>query len=215
MADQRLTLTSAFNIPAGSTEATLTFYHTYGFEFSGTSYFDGGVLEISTDGGTTWSDTGPNITSGGYVGTVSTGFSNPLAGRSAWVASLPGYSQVTVNLLPFAGQNVQFRFRLGTDTSTGSTGWFIDDITVRIGGPCAPTATPTNTLPPTNTPTNTSTPTFTSTPCPFGNYLVATSTATFVPGISRVDGTGCDDCDTSITCPSLTSCMIRPSIVPL
>src|SRR3712207_8494884 len=51
---------------------------------------------------------------------------NPLAGRQAWVNSLASYGQVTVNLLPWAGQAVLLRFRLGTDSSVGAAGWYID-----------------------------------------------------------------------------------------
>lgn len=45
--------------------------------------------------------------------------------------------QVTVNLLPYAGQNVLFRFRLGTDFSVSDTGWYIDDVVVTTGQACA------------------------------------------------------------------------------
>ena len=84
-----------------------------------------------------------NITSGGYDGPISTGFSSPIAGRNAWNGSHVPYRQVSVNLTPYAGQNLRIRFRFATDVSVGANGWNIDD--VQIGGGCVTpgTATPT------------------------------------------------------------------------
>src|SRR5204863_435092 len=55
---------------------------------------------------------------------------------------------VVVNLLPYAGQSVLFRFRQGDDNSTSSTGWWIDDVVLTLNysacAPATPTATPTS-----------------------------------------------------------------------
>ncbi len=188
--DTRLQLTNPIAIPGAATSAMLTFYHRVRTE----STFDGAVLEFSTDGGATWTDAGANITSGGYNATISSSFSNPLAGRQAWSGSLPagaGFVQVTVNLLPFAGQNVWFRYRLGTDTSVAATGTWTDDFMATYN-PCGqPTATPTNTpVPPTATPTNTpvsptATPTATPTPgSPTGVELSSLNSGPAAPAIS-------------------------------
>ena len=188
--DTRLQLTNAIAVPGAATSAMLTFYHRVRTE----NTFDGAVLEISTDGGATWTDAGANITSGGYNATISSSFSNPLAGRQAWSGSLPagaGFVQVTVNLLPFAGQNVWFRYRLGTDTSVAATGTWTDDFMATYN-PCGqPTATPTNTpVPPTATPTNTpvpptATPTATPTPgSPTGVELSSLNSGPTAPAIS-------------------------------
>lgn len=138
VSDTRLVLTNPFAIPGASTSASLTFYHRVRTE----NTYDGAVLEISTDGGSTWNDAGANITMGGYNGTISSSFSNPLAGRPAWTGNVPagnGFAQVVVNLLPYAGQNVQFRYRLGSDTSVGATGVWTDDYVLTYD-PCgAPT----------------------------------------------------------------------------
>ncbi|MBN1921858.1 MAG: hypothetical protein JW892_11470 [Anaerolineae bacterium] len=131
--DSRLWTTNSIPVAADS---TLTFWHRYAFE--GTSY-DGGVLEISTNG-TTWLDLGTRITANGYNATLSTSYSNPLAGRRAWGGDLTTWTQVSVDVSDFAGQTVMLRWRLGCDSSTGDTGWFIDDI--QITSPLAPTAAP-------------------------------------------------------------------------
>ncbi|MBK6433874.1 hypothetical protein [Candidatus Amarolinea dominans] len=129
--DTRLQLTNPIAIPGAATSAILTFYHRVRTE----STFDGAVLEISTDGGATWTDAGANITSGGYNGTISVNFGSPLAGRQAWTGNIPagtGFVQVTVDLLPFAGQNMWFRYRLGTDSSVAATGAWADDVSIHL-----------------------------------------------------------------------------------
>ena len=140
ISDQQLTLINAVAIPATATAAQLTFWHRYAFEALN---YDGGVLEVSTNGGATWADAGANIISGGYNGTISSCCSNPLAGRSAWIGGpfYPAYGEVKVNLLPYAGQNLLIRFRLGTDSSFNATGWWIDDIVITIAAP-TPCTTP-------------------------------------------------------------------------
>jgi hypothetical protein len=114
----------------------LTFLHIYNLEQD----FDGGVLEASTNGGTSWSDMRVNITSGGYNGVISDVFNNPLHGRLAWTGNSGGYTRVAVNLTPYAGHDLLFRFRLGTDDSLAALGWYIDHITV--GSSTCPTSTP-------------------------------------------------------------------------
>jgi len=96
------------------------------FEFSGSVYYDGGVVEISNDNGASWSDIGAAATPG-YTGTIVGGGANPLEGRSAWTATSAGYpamSSVTINLgTSRAGQTVRVRFRVGTDVGVGAPGW--------------------------------------------------------------------------------------------
>lgn len=137
VADQQLRLADAIAIPpSGATGADLTFWHRYAFEGSGGPY-DGGVLETSIDGGASWVDAGSKITGNGYNGTIASSFSNPLAGRSAWVQTSPSYPafyQTTVNLLSLAGKSVLIRFRQGDDSSVGADGWWVDDVQVFING---------------------------------------------------------------------------------
>lgn len=136
VADQQLTLAGAIPLPGtGLITATLTFWHRFRFEGSGGNFYDGGVLETSIDSGTTWQGAQAYFTSGGYNGFISTGFGNPLAGRSAWSQTSPAYptfNQVRVNLMSFAGKNLLFRFRQGDDSSISSDGWWVDDILVTL-----------------------------------------------------------------------------------
>jgi hypothetical protein len=107
---------------------SFTFRHRYSFE---QPVFDGGVIEISNDGGATWTDIGA-ATSPGYNGTLVATGSNPLRGRMAFVnasAGYPAFITATVNLgTTYAGQDVLVRFRAGADDNTVAVGWEIDDI---------------------------------------------------------------------------------------
>lgn len=132
--DTRLWTTNPITLGAGS---TLIFWHQYQFE--GASY-DGSVLEISSNGGGTWTDLGPYITTNGYNGTIDSGYSNPLGGRDAWTGDLTSWTKVSVDLNSFAGQSVMFRWRLGCDSGVGDVGWHIDD--VQITAPLPPNPPP-------------------------------------------------------------------------
>jgi hypothetical protein len=93
---------------------------------------DGGLLEISTNG-TTWNDLGPQITLGGYNGTISNCCASPIAGRSAWTGISSGFQAVEVDLSSYAGSNVRVRFRLSRDNHQSvaiDLGWYIDDVEV-------------------------------------------------------------------------------------
>ncbi len=72
-------MTNSVALPAN---AFLHFRHAYSFESGPFAYYDGGVLEYSSNGGTTWSDAGPLFTHNGYNATISPSFGNPLAGRA-------------------------------------------------------------------------------------------------------------------------------------
>ena len=114
-----------------SPTATMTFRRNHSFE-NATTAFDGMVLEISINGGAFQDilDAGGSFAVGGYGGVISSSFSNPLAGRSAFVGNSGGYQTTTVNLPAAAnGFNVVFRWRMGSDSSVAATGVAIDSIT--------------------------------------------------------------------------------------
>lgn len=118
---------TAVTLPADAKNLQLIFYHTFEFE----SGFDGGVLEISANGGD-FEDLGAKILNGGYTGTINTLTGNPLADRAAWVDGTLGvFQQVVVDLSAYAGKSVVIRFRIGTDTNVGAAGWYIDDVLIR------------------------------------------------------------------------------------
>src|SRR5690606_1950634 len=94
------------------------------------SAIDGGVVEYSINGGTSWQDAGALFSENGYPGAIANGFGNPLSGRDAFVGEAYGYTASRLDLSSLAGENVRFRFRIGTDASADDYGWIIDDISI-------------------------------------------------------------------------------------
>jgi len=125
---QRTLTSPPFGVVAG---ATLAFRHTFAFE-NATTCLDAGTLEVSTNGGGTWSVM-PDaaFTAGGFNGTVSPTSGNPLGGQRAWChGNIGPMTLVTANLGAFAGPNVKLRWRACEDTSLEGTGWFVDSVAV-------------------------------------------------------------------------------------
>jgi len=135
--DHRIAMTNPVVIPAAG---RMYFDHAFEFEhFQMTDYYDGGVLEYSTNG-TTWNDASTFIDAGqAYNGTLDAG--NVLGARSAFVRSSFGYTGTRLNLASLAGQSVRFRFRVGTDTSVGSLGWLVDNVSIYSCGAAGPPTT--------------------------------------------------------------------------
>ena len=121
--DDYLWTTTPFTV---GSDATLTFWHRYNLE----SGYDGGVIEISTDGGAAWDDLGPHITQNPYDSTISTDYGSPIGGRETWSGDNGTWEQVVVDLSVYTGQNVQVRWRLACDSSLAWEGWYVDDVEV-------------------------------------------------------------------------------------
>ncbi len=138
-------VTPVFHIDTPS--ARLTFQNWYELEttFLRNRLYDGSVLEIKIGNGD-WQDilaAGGVFESGGYDGTIDGCCRNPLAGRQGW-SGRSGINQVsefipTSARLPAAaaGQNIQLRWRIGTDIGTFREGQYIDDLTVTDGFVCS------------------------------------------------------------------------------
>ena len=169
ISDSFAAMNNSVTLPSG---AYLHFNHAFGFEDLD---WDGGWLEYSTNGGSTWNDAGLLFDDGlDYTGTINNTWDNPNPGQPAFVGDSHGYVSSRYDLSTLAGGNVRFRFRMSTDSIGFDWGWFVDD--VRIYTCTAPTSTPTATHTPGATPTATHTPTDTPTPTPSH-----TPTMTFTP----------------------------------
>ena len=135
-------------IPA--TGAQLTFRHSYLSELE----FDGGILEISVNGGAFVDivDAGGTFDAGGYnwaFARTSDGNTTALQSRAAWQGNSNGFVTSTVNLPASAyGQNVRFKFRAVSDTGGSPTGshWRIDSLVLN-GFICPALATTTTAAP--------------------------------------------------------------------
>ncbi len=130
-----------------SANAELEFRNWYELEttFLRNRLYDGSVLEIKI-GNNNWQDietAGGAFLAGGYDGTIDTCCSNPLGGRRGWSgrSGINQTSEFITSKAKFpasaAGQNVQLRWRIGTDVGTFRTGQFIDNIVVSDGYVCS------------------------------------------------------------------------------
>jgi hypothetical protein len=97
-------------------------------------FLDGGVIELSSDGGATWRDITELGVDPGYPAAISADFDNPLAGRAAFSGTSSAFPALRPLVLDFgtqlAGRAVQLRFRIGSDFCCNASGWAIDDIAV-------------------------------------------------------------------------------------
>ncbi len=115
-------------IVLSSASGRVSFRHYYNTE----NGWDGGVLEISIGGGsfTDILSAGGSFVTGGYNRTLNSS-GNPLAGRQAWTGNSGGFVTTTVNLpAAAAGQTIRLKWRCGTDSSIGGTGWYVDSVVV-------------------------------------------------------------------------------------
>jgi Subtilase family len=133
-------------IAISSDAAQLEFRQNYLLEAVGSVAYDGGVLEIKIGTGafTDILTAGGSFLENGYNYTIdsSEGADNdPLAGRSAWSGISGPYSTnsyvTTLVQLPAAaaGQNIQLKWRLGTDSGNSfpALGWWLDTIVINDG----------------------------------------------------------------------------------
>ena len=126
-------------LPSGGSGRTLQYWNYQQMEDSGSDCFDGSILEISTDGGSTWTQLeDPVLLTDPYSGVVDDGYSNPLADLNAWCGDPQPWTRAVVDLDAYAGDTVQFRFRIGTDSLVDHPGWDIDDVLVQSCSPSGP-----------------------------------------------------------------------------
>jgi hypothetical protein len=131
-------------IPITTTSAKLVFKNFYNSECDPaikTNAYDGGVLEIKIGGGafTDILSAGGSFATNGYNKKIDPTDDNPLDGRQCWSGLSGGFLTTMVNLpAGAAGQNVQFKWRFGTDTANGygAGGWYIDGVNIQDGFTC-------------------------------------------------------------------------------
>lgn len=127
--DYSIAMTRDVQVPAN---AFLHFRHSFDFENDANYDYDGGVVEYSTNGGSSWNDAGALFDAAGgengYNTAIDTSSDNPLHGRDVFGNVSQGYYSSRADLSALAGQPVRFRFRIGTDAFGDAYGWFIDDV---------------------------------------------------------------------------------------
>ncbi|TFB12660.1 T9SS type A sorting domain-containing protein [Candidatus Marinimicrobia bacterium MT.SAG.4] len=114
--------------------ATLAFEHFYNFDDCSDPTFDpdGGIVEISTDGGTSWTQLFPED---GYPYVLDDNCSNPLAFYEAYSHDSDIFVPALFDLTLYVGNIINIRFHAGWDCGNcdSNEGWFIDDVTVFAG----------------------------------------------------------------------------------
>ena len=99
--------------------------------------WDYGFVEVSTDGGSTWTQLEVFDEAGNMVSTDDDpngnlrtfgGLENGLTGDSG------GWRLDYVNLTPYAGQAIRLRLRYATDAAFQERGWFVDDMSITVDG---------------------------------------------------------------------------------
>lgn len=104
----------------GQSGAILAFQNWYDTE----SGWDGGVVEISTNGGASWE----YVPDDDYDTTMGCG--NSIT-EPAFSGSNGGWELEMLDLTPWAGNTVQVRFRFASDCTINSyPGWYIDDVAI-------------------------------------------------------------------------------------
>lgn len=134
VSDQLLT-SPAVTLPSGQSPLSLLFWNHQTIEDqSATACFDGAMLQISTNNGTSWTQVPDALLQvGAYTGPISTAWSSPAGGLRAWCGDPQDWTRYVVNLDSYAGQTVKFRFRMATDSSAGRLpdGFYLDDVKVQ------------------------------------------------------------------------------------
>jgi hypothetical protein len=131
VSDQRL-VSPPITLPVSASPLQLQFWNYQSIESNASLCGDGGLLEISTDGGANWTQVGdPALLSDPYDGLIDTYHGNPLKGLPAWCGDPQDWLNSVVDLSPYTNQTINLRFRLGSNVSVSKSGWFLDDVAVR------------------------------------------------------------------------------------
>ena len=105
----------------------LSFQHYYDTESESFAY-DGGNVQITTDGGETWEVIRPN---GGYPAESVSG----LDGEPGYYGQSGGWVQATFDLTNFSGEDIKLKWRFGSDGVIDTyEGWYFDDVELTSNG---------------------------------------------------------------------------------
>ena len=118
--------------------SVLSFWTVYEIE----DQWDGGVVQVTTDGGGSWSTL---TLDQGYPGTFRSssdgcGFN---AGDPSFTGTNLTWSEFTADLSVFSGAEIQIRWIFSTDGAVEEEGWYVDDVQVThvgVPGSCSGTA---------------------------------------------------------------------------
>jgi len=109
-------------------DAVLSFYQImHAEEYNGTVAKDGGMVELSEDGGIWWQQIYPL---GGYSHTISNNPTCPFPENTpVFSGQISAWQEQRFDLSPYYGE-VKIRFRFGSDDTGTDEGWYIDDVKI-------------------------------------------------------------------------------------
>lgn len=124
------------DVPAGAADAKFWMWNDYVIEED----WDYGFVEISTDGGTTWTDQKVFAEDGTEV-TTPDGYPDPNGNLATFggktyglTGSSDGWRHDYIDVSAYAGKSIGVRLRLATDAAYQDRGWFADDFAVTGNG---------------------------------------------------------------------------------
>jgi carboxypeptidase T len=120
-----MTSTNAINL-AGYLNPKLSFWTKWELE----TQYDCGVLQISTDNGSTW------IALQGTLTKSASGIGRQVpAGMPVYDGTHYNWTQETVDLTAYSGKQIKLRFALWSDAGVNKDGWYVDDISIYYYAP--------------------------------------------------------------------------------
>lgn len=105
-----------------STSAFFSFHHWYDSE----AVYDGGVVEISIDGGE-WTDAGEYMILNPYNSVIADNPASNIRNRAAFSGNSNDFIQTVLDMRGLLGNEVKLRFRFVSDGAAAAEGWFIDN----------------------------------------------------------------------------------------
>lgn len=122
--DQTLNPFKPFNVK-DLKQPVMRFYHRYNIQHA----FDGGILRVSTDQGSSFTDLGKKIFRNSYSGPLSY-FAIPIPELRAFYGDSKVFIPTYIDLTDYKNQEFYLQFRFGSNNVGGVLGWFIDDLEI-------------------------------------------------------------------------------------
>jgi hypothetical protein len=116
----------AGNAYVNPSDPTLTMVTAYGLE----TLWDYGFVQVSTDGGTTWTSLANAYTTTDYDPSAHPDIVANLPGLTDYNPDWDDWTTMTFDLTAYSGMNVMIGFRYMTDWATTYEGWWINSATV-------------------------------------------------------------------------------------
>ena len=116
-------------VAVSGTRPVLRFFH----KFNTVIGFDGGVVELSDDGGLSWTRVPERLVRNGYNSTLDYG-TLVIPFLEAFSGDSEGWIDTYIDLTDYVGQDLNFRFRFGSNEGgvpgSANAGWSVDNVEI-------------------------------------------------------------------------------------